>query len=94
MTFAAASCGDPGSPENGYRTGGVFTFGNKLTFHCQRGYEMKGASKEIECQSNGRWSGTLPTCEGNFESFQFGIISRQAMPKMISPGRCFLSPNP
>ena len=71
MTFAAASCGDPGSPENGYRTGGVFTFGNKLTFHCQRGYEMKGASREIECQSNGRWSGTLPTCEGIFETFQF-----------------------
>lgn len=58
----AASCGDPGSPTNGYRDGGVFTFGNEVNFHCERGYELTAGSEKMECQSNGQWSGSLPTC--------------------------------
>jgi len=59
----ASSCGDPGSPIHGYKDGGMFTYGNKVTFHCERGYEMKGGSQTMECQSNTQWSGTMPVCE-------------------------------
>jgi len=57
-----ASCSNLSQPINGNRVGGIFNVGFQVTFQCRRGYALKG-EKALECQSNGRWSGLMPTCE-------------------------------
>nr|XP_042896382.1 protein lev-9-like [Parasteatoda tepidariorum] len=55
------SCGPPGDIENGRREGSQFTFTNRVTYYCNVGFELIGRSHRY-CQSNGQWSGTLPSC--------------------------------
>ena len=40
----------------------MYVEGDKVTFWCKKGYELKG-SNELTCNSNGHWSGPVPTCE-------------------------------
>lgn len=42
-------CGDPGVPENGFRTpsGGVFFENAVARFHCQDGFRLKGSTKRL-----------------------------------------------
>ncbi|CAH6789617.1 Susd4 [Phodopus roborovskii] len=42
-------CGDPGVPENGFRTpsGGVFFENAVARFHCQDGFKLKGSTKRL-----------------------------------------------
>ncbi|KAL4219179.1 hypothetical protein ACF0H5_021761 [Mactra antiquata] len=62
LLCSAISCGFPGDLENGWRTGYVFTYPNKVNFYCLDGFELVGVGYRT-CQANGKWSGTLPTCE-------------------------------
>ncbi|XP_023215884.1 protein lev-9-like isoform X4 [Centruroides sculpturatus] len=55
------SCGIPGEVENGRREGDLFTFTSRVTYHCLDGYELVGRANRY-CQSNGEWSGVLPSC--------------------------------
>ena len=56
-------CGDPGVPNNGFKTGASYKFGSKVTYRCNTGYELSGPEMRM-CQSDGQWSGTLPSCVG------------------------------
>ncbi|XP_046885306.1 CUB and sushi domain-containing protein 1-like [Hypomesus transpacificus] len=55
------SCGDPGVPAYGKRTGVRFLHGDKLTFECQAAFELVG-ERSISCQQNNQWSGNKPSC--------------------------------
>nr|XP_015809261.2 CUB and sushi domain-containing protein 1 isoform X2 [Nothobranchius furzeri] len=55
------SCGDPGVPAFGRRSGDRFQHGDVLTFFCQSAFELVG-EKTITCQHNNQWSGNKPSC--------------------------------
>ncbi|CAG2181064.1 unnamed protein product, partial [Oppiella nova] len=55
------SCGHPGDIENGVRDGVAHTFTSRITYGCNDGYELVGRANRY-CQSNGQWSGVLPSC--------------------------------
>ena len=40
----------------------TYVEGDKVTFWCKKGYELKG-SNELTCNSNGHWSGAVPNWE-------------------------------
>ncbi|XP_046570569.1 protein lev-9-like isoform X1 [Haliotis rubra] len=62
MSCKARDCGSPGELVNGWRNPGYrFTFPSRVTYHCNEGYELVGKGFR-ECQANGDWSGSLPTC--------------------------------
>lgn len=58
----AISCGEPGEIENGYKesSGNVFTA--RVNYNCNKGYVLSGRAIRY-CQSNGQWSGDLPSCQ-------------------------------
>ncbi|XP_028910838.1 sushi, von Willebrand factor type A, EGF and pentraxin domain-containing protein 1 isoform X8 [Ornithorhynchus anatinus] len=58
----AVTCGGPVTPENGGVEGSIFTFGNKVTYSCNKGYNMVGG-KEALCLASGTWSHSPPKCE-------------------------------
>lgn len=39
-------------------------FGDEAVYECNSGYSMKNYFKRT-CQSNGTWSGDVPTCESS-----------------------------
>ncbi|XP_067863592.1 sushi, von Willebrand factor type A, EGF and pentraxin domain-containing protein 1-like isoform X2 [Heptranchias perlo] len=55
------SCGNPGEILNGYYEAPDSTFGSKVTFYCDRGYNMVGRAHRL-CKADG-WNGQVPTCE-------------------------------
>ncbi|EDO43337.1 predicted protein, partial [Nematostella vectensis] len=61
-TCQPKSCGDPGTPANGGRSGQVYTFKSKVFFSCDRGHIRVGPAFR-QCQSNQKWSGVTPTCQ-------------------------------
>jgi hypothetical protein len=60
-TCEPISCGDPGTPEQGaVATSNGTLFMSVATFTCTRG--TLAGDRTRECQSNGRWSGSVPRC--------------------------------
>ncbi|KAM7431863.1 CUB and sushi domain-containing protein 3 [Porites harrisoni] len=58
----AIFCEDPGTPQNGSRTGSaVFKYGEKLSFLCNKGFILFG-SHERSCEGGGKWTGVQPYC--------------------------------
>ncbi|XP_041089827.1 CUB and sushi domain-containing protein 2-like [Polyodon spathula] len=55
------TCGHPGNPTNGLTQGTQFNLNDMVRFACNTGYILKGAVRS-QCQANGQWSNTLPTC--------------------------------
>jgi len=39
------------------------TFGSQANYSCSEGYALNGNTTR-ECQADGQWSGSEPTCEG------------------------------
>ena len=60
--FAGRSCGDPGIPANGKRTGLDFTYGKEVIFKCNDDYKIVGDITRT-CQTSGQWTGVQPRCE-------------------------------
>ena len=55
-------CGDPGGIQNGGRNFSSSTkFGSVVTYTCAEDFKITGTQNRT-CQSNGQWSGALPTC--------------------------------
>jgi len=50
------------APVNGTVSASSGVTGSRATFACTEGFEIKGAH-EVECQTNGKWSADVPTCE-------------------------------
>ena len=60
--FVVISCGDPGIPANGTRTGSTFTFDSTVNYTCDNGFQLIGDIRR-NCLSSGNWSDDLPTCQ-------------------------------
>ena len=57
------SCGQPGIPSNGQvNTSAGTSFGDVAKYSCDIGYTLNGPA-ERTCQADGRWNGSVPTCE-------------------------------
>lgn len=55
------SCGDPGVPTNGDRSGDDFSKGKSVNYTCDEDFQLKGSSIRT-CLDNSTWSGSLPKC--------------------------------
>ena len=64
--LTAVNCGTLSNPARGRvsHTGGT-TFGQAATYSCNTGYDLVGSSTRI-CQATRVWSGSAPTCPGNY----------------------------
>uniref|UniRef100_A0A8C9UHB3 Sushi domain-containing protein n=1 Tax=Serinus canaria TaxID=9135 RepID=A0A8C9UHB3_SERCA len=63
---AEVTCPRPPSIANGLHTGlssGSFSRGVTVSYSCREGFELLG-NESITCTDSGRWSRTLPRCEG------------------------------
>ena len=57
-------CGQPGIPSNGrVNTSAGTSVGDVARYSCDKGYRLIGLN-ETTCQDDGRWNGSVPTCEG------------------------------
>ncbi|XP_013396519.1 sushi, von Willebrand factor type A, EGF and pentraxin domain-containing protein 1 isoform X2 [Lingula anatina] len=61
-TCQARYCGNPGIPNNGARSGHVYTYDALLTFTCNHGYKLIGSTSR-KCLPTGSWSGKQPICK-------------------------------
>eukprot|EP00795_Rhopilema_esculentum_P010608 gene10608-19347_t len=61
-TCKVKSCPYPESILNGYVTRKDLTYGGKVSYQCENGFQLKGPS-ERKCLSSARWSGDEPICE-------------------------------
>ncbi|XP_072272772.1 complement component receptor 1-like protein isoform X2 [Pyxicephalus adspersus] len=57
------SCGFPGEIENGYFAAENFYFSSRVTYYCDMGYVMASKRNYRDCQADGTWSNSPPTCE-------------------------------
>ena len=63
ISSAVVQCGNLSSPVNGQVSVDSNTFGSQANYSCSEGYVLNGNSIRM-CQSDGQWSGSEPTCEG------------------------------
>ncbi|KAI2803698.1 hypothetical protein BLOT_007833 [Blomia tropicalis] len=76
-------CGDPGEIENGYRQITGYVFSSTVNYYCNVGHILSGRALR-ECQTNGQWSGDLPTCQRKtYFNCQFIIIMVKFITKKI-----------
>ena len=61
-TCDPVDCGNPGVPDNGQAHGDIYTYTSIVTFSCDIGYILSD-NYGIECQSNGQWNASNPTCD-------------------------------
>ncbi|XP_062822641.1 seizure 6-like protein [Anolis carolinensis] len=70
------ACENPGLPENGYQIlyKRLYLPGESLTFMCYEGFVLEG-EVAIECTPGtpSRWSGPLPTCKVNQDTFEHAL---------------------
>ena len=60
-------CPDLGQPVNGQRSTDVLTYRTVQNFTCNRGYNMTGGSKSVECLANKSWTGSVPVCSSKLK---------------------------
>uniref|UniRef100_A0A8C5WZQ9 Seizure related 6 homolog like n=1 Tax=Laticauda laticaudata TaxID=8630 RepID=A0A8C5WZQ9_LATLA len=75
------ACDNPGLPENGYQIlyKRLYLPGESLTFMCYEGFELLG-ELTLKCilGQPSRWSGPLPTCKVNQDSFEHALEVAEA----------------
>ncbi|XP_066466080.1 seizure 6-like protein [Tiliqua scincoides] len=75
------ACDNPGLPENGYQIlyKRLYLPGESLTFMCYEGFELIG-EVTIKCilGQPSRWSGPLPVCKVNQDSFEHALEVAEA----------------
>ena len=60
---SVVNCSDPGTPTNGQHNLPNTTYNSVVTYTCDVGYTLQGSNSRT-CQSNGKWSGSVPQCNG------------------------------
>uniref|UniRef100_A0A2K5JNE5 CUB and Sushi multiple domains 1 n=1 Tax=Colobus angolensis palliatus TaxID=336983 RepID=A0A2K5JNE5_COLAP len=91
-TSIAATCNDPGMPQNGTRYGDSREAGDTITFQCDPGYQLQGQAKITCVQLNNRffWQPDPPTCiaacGGNLTG-PAGVILSPNYPQPYPPGK-------
>lgn len=61
--FSAVDCGGLNNPPNGEVDVPQTVFPGMATYTCNSGYSLNGGNTR-NCQFNGMWSGSPPTCTG------------------------------
>jgi len=61
-TCGKVSCGDPGAIANGAKSGSNYLYGDKVTYTCIPGYELKAGDLQRTCTPTKAWSGAKPVC--------------------------------
>lgn len=56
-------CKNPGNPEHGHSYGDNYSVGSEVTFSCEEGFQLIGATR-VTCLQSGGWSHLIPYCEG------------------------------
>ena len=66
LHLTAVNCGTLSNPAHGQvaHTAGTF-FRQTATYSCNTGYSLGGSSTRT-CLATRRWSGSAPTCQGNY----------------------------
>ena len=72
--FSGVKCPDPGEPTNGDRVGDRFFYKDQVFYSCDRLFVLVG-DRSQDCQANGSWSGTRPTCSRKCVAMAFEILS-------------------
>ena len=73
----AAVCADLPDPANGNIKLTGTEFGDTASYSCDVGFQLVGPAERI-CLANGRWSGSLPVCNGEFVASQSYKCSAQS----------------
>ena len=75
-----SGCGNLSDPANGSitLTAGT-TLGQTATYSCNTGYTLVG-DRTRTCQATGEWSGSAPTCQGVYVSFNDAVWCRLTSP--------------
>ncbi|NXO38057.1 SVEP1 protein, partial [Locustella ochotensis] len=55
-------CHNPGNPEHGHLYGDTYSVGSQVTFSCDEGFQLTGATK-LTCMESGEWNHPIPYCE-------------------------------
>ena len=63
LNISEVSCGHPGDVQNAHIAGSSYSYQDKVTYTCNRGYQIKSGNTERRCEANKMWSGSQPTCE-------------------------------
>ncbi|XP_072839239.2 seizure 6-like protein isoform X2 [Pogona vitticeps] len=88
------ACDNPGLPENGYQIlyKRLYLPGESLTFMCYEGFELLG-EVTIKCilGQPSRWSGPLPTCKVNQDSFEHALEAEAAAETSLEGGNMALA---
>ena len=69
-------CPEPEPIDSGYIQGDSFVFTSKITYHCKEGFNLIGLPTRY-CQSDGSWSGSLPSCERKYRTHTHTHMQRQ-----------------
>ena len=83
-------CPDLGQPVNGQRSTDVLTFRTVQNFTCNRGYNMTGGSKSIECLANKSWTGTVPVCSSKFTNCRGTVPSVVLLDSQLARKNIFI----
>ena len=62
ILLAGVRCDNLKAPKNGFVKITGKSIGSKALYSCREGYVLRGDSQR-KCQSNGRWSGDMPSCQ-------------------------------
>ncbi|XP_061458970.1 seizure 6-like protein isoform X2 [Rhineura floridana] len=88
------ACDNPGLPENGYQIlyKRLYLPGESLTFMCYEGFELIG-EVTIKCilGQPSRWSGPLPICKVNQDSFEHALEAEAAAETSLEGGNMALA---
>ena len=67
------TCKKLSAPSNGKVFAPRNEYGAKARYSCNPGYRLTLGDEQRQCQSDGTWSGTEPTCEGTQILFIFNF---------------------
>ncbi|XP_030074123.1 seizure 6-like protein [Microcaecilia unicolor] len=87
------ACDNPGLPENGYQIlyKRLYLPGESLTFMCYEGFDIIG-EVTIKCilGQPSHWSGSLPICKANHDSFEHALEAEAAAETNLESGNMAL----
>ena len=70
LHFTAILCANLSHPLDGTVAFDANIVGSQANYSCSEGYILNGITTRV-CQADGQWSGSEPTCEGQFARFYY-----------------------
>lgn len=90
--FVAVSCGHPKTPHRGRAIVEGITFGQSVSFECDKYYEIEGGST-LTCEADGLWSNISPKCiPGKVAYCKCSLKLRSLSSAALTIGENYLAP--